>query len=91
MSEVLPELAKLSGGRKQHWINANLDFIAALNDHLGFKDTARVLNMKSDTLSRALIKAEQRHRPVITQADKAMSKAQQADIKANKALAELRQ
>jgi hypothetical protein len=89
MSAVLPGLAKLTGGRKQAWINSNLDFIAALNDHLGFKETARVLNMKTETLSRALVKAEQGHRPAITQADKAMSRAQQADIKANKALQEL--
>ena len=89
MTEIFPELAKLKGGNKQGWINRNLDLISALNDNLGFDQTARVLHMKADTLSRALVRAEGSHRPVITEANKAMSRAVVNEAKINEALSEL--
>ena len=74
MTELFPGLEKLRGGKKQHWIRSNLDLISALNDNLGFQETARVLNMKSDTLAAALEKSERGHRPGVTLAQKAMNK-----------------
>ena len=74
MSEIFPELAKLKGGKKNFWISQNLDLVAALNDTMGFDATARVLNMKADTLSRALVRAEGHHRPQVTKAEKALSR-----------------
>ena len=75
MTELFPGLEKLRGGKKQHWIRSNLDLISALNDNLGFQETARVLNMKSDTLAAALEKSERGHRPSIKESTKAMNKA----------------
>ena len=74
MSEIFPELAKLKGGKKNFWINRNLDLVAGLNDTIGFDTTARVLHMKADTLSRALVRAEGHHRPQITLAEKALNR-----------------
>lgn len=89
MTELFPGLHKLAGGKKQAWINQNLDFIAMLNDNLGFEETAKALHMKADTLSKALVKAERGHRPSVTRADKAYYLAQSACGKADTALGEL--
>jgi len=72
---IFPGLDKLSGGEKQHWINRNLDLILLLHENLGFQETRKALNMKSETLEKALVKAERHHRPVVTRADRAMNKA----------------
>ena len=74
MTEIFPELAKLKGGKKNFWISRNLDLVAALNDTIGFDTTAKVLHMKADTLSRALVRAEGHHRPQITLAEKALNR-----------------
>lgn len=89
MTDLFPELAKLSGGRKQNWITTNRDLILALYDKFGFEDTARMLHMKQETLTKALQRTEASYRPAITQAEKAMLLAQRADIKADQALGEL--
>lgn len=89
MTELFPQLVGLKGGVKQHWVNTNLDFIAMLNDHLGFETTCRVLYMKADTLASALKRAEEEHRPAITRADKAYNLAASAEGKADEALREL--
>jgi len=89
MSDIFPELAKLKGGKKNFWINQNLDLIAALNDHLGFDQTAMVLNMKASTLSRALVRAEGSHRPVVTKAEKAMNRAVLNEGKINEVIKRL--
>ena len=74
MSEPLfPELKNLKGGKKQAWINEHLDVIVALNDSLDFDETAEILHMKANTLIRALRKAERK--PVITESNKAISRA----------------
>ena len=87
MSEIFPELRHLKGGKKQSWINEHLTVIAALHNELGFEVTRELLNMKSDTLVRALSLSERR--PAITQAEKAMNRALRAEGKANDALGEL--
>lgn len=69
------ELKGLKGGDKQAWINRNLDLIALLNQSVGFEATRTALYMKSETLEAALRKAEGRHRPAITEANKAYNKA----------------
>lgn len=88
MKELFPHLKGLRGGDKQAWINANLDFIAMLNDQLGFDKTREVLFMKADTLASALKRAEARHRPVITEAQKAHMLATTADRKADAVMRE---
>jgi len=63
MSEIFPELRHLKGGKKQSWINEHLTVIAALHNELGFEVTRELLNMKSDTLVRALSLSERRRSP----------------------------
>jgi len=82
-------LGSLAGGKKQQWVNANLDLITALNDHLGFQETQKALSMKPETLSRALQKAEKHHRPSITRADKAMNKSIVNETKLNEVVSEI--
>jgi len=89
MTELFPGLSNLRGGQKDQWIRNNLDLIAALNDHIGFEETAKVLNMKAQTLSRALQLAEGSHRPVITLAEKAMSRGVLNENKINQLAKEL--
>lgn len=72
MTDLFPELRGLKGGQKQAWINRHLPVIVALNDSLGFDETAELLHMKADTLARALKVAETR--PAITQSEKALSR-----------------
>lgn len=79
MTEVFPGLSGLKGGKKQVWVNANLELITLLNDQLGFDQTCRMLYMKAGTLSSALKKAEGRHRPTVTLAQKAMSRVLMTD------------
>lgn len=89
MTDLFPQLKGLKGGDKQAWVNKNLDFIAMLNDMVGFEEARTMLRMKPDTLISALGRAEGRHRPAITHADKAYNMAQRADMKADEALHEL--
>lgn len=89
MSELFPELAGLAGGKKQHWIESNLDLISMVQDAIGFDRACEIFHMKADTLSNALKRAEEHHRPMVTRADKAYNLAQVADGKASEALKEL--
>lgn len=89
MADIFPELAKLKGGKKEKWIRENRDLIVALNDQLGFDTTAEILYMKAGTLSRALVRAEGYHRPVITEANKAMNRAVLNENKINDVIKEL--
>lgn len=65
----------LHGGKKQSWINANLDTIAGVHSALGFEQTCQLFNMKADTLISALQKQGKRHKPAVTKADKAFNLA----------------
>jgi hypothetical protein len=70
MKELFPHLKGMNGGKKQHWINSNLDIISMLNDIMPFDDLCKALYCKADTLSKALQKAEGHHRPTITKTEK---------------------
>lgn len=87
--ELFPQLAGLKGGKKQAWINANLDTISALSEIVPFDSLCEALHCKADTLARALRHAETKHRPAVTAADKAMLEAQRASNKASMAISEL--
>lgn len=89
MTDMFPELKGLCGGKKQAWINRNMDVIVALADKLEFEKVAAFFKMKPGTLSRALMKAEGQHRPVITKADKAISKAAMAEVRSYEAVKKL--
>lgn len=89
MTDLFPYLKGLPGGKKQEWINSNLDFIAMLNDIVGFEETRKLLYMKPGTLVSALKRAEGQHRPAVTRADKAYNVAQQANNNSYEALREL--
>lgn len=90
MSDIFPELAKLKGGRKQAWINENLDLIVAVHDKLeDFDKTAEIFHMKLGTLSRALARAEGHHRPVVTLAQKAMNRGMLNEGKINEVIKEI--
>lgn len=89
MNELFPHLKGLAGGKKQAWINSNLDHIAMLNEMLGFEETCKALYMKADTLVTALKKAERYHRPEITEANKAFNLAERANNKADNIWKEL--
>ncbi len=86
---VFPGLKGLAGGKKQHWINANLDLISLLNDNIGFEYTRKALNMKADTLEKALQKAERQHRPAVTKAERAMNRTLVVESKLNEIIPEL--
>lgn len=76
MPEVIPGLKGMKGGEKQHWINANLDFIALLNEHYGFESTRKALgNMKAETLIKALQKSEGKSKLAVTKAEQAFNQA----------------
>ena len=83
MNELFPELKNLKGGKKQAWINEHLDVIASLSDSIPFERLTEILNMKPETLSAALTKAEGNHKPIITKSDKAISRVALVDRKAN--------
>jgi len=70
VKELFPELKGLKGGKKQHWINANLDKISMLAEIMSFEDLRKALYCKEETLTKALQKAEQHHRPTKTKLDK---------------------
>lgn len=75
MSELIPGLKHLAGGKKQNWINNNMELIASLNEAIGFNETAKHLHMTPATLARALERQEKYSRPVITKAEKALANA----------------
>ncbi len=77
----LPGLSGLKGGEKQHWINANLKLITTLHDNFGFEATCKACNMKAETLTKALKKAEKADRPGIRKADQAFNSAYIANEK----------
>ncbi|MFC1954321.1 hypothetical protein ACFLVZ_00655 [Chloroflexota bacterium] len=79
MKELFPELKGLNGGKKQHWINANLDNISMLADIMPFEDLCQILHSKSDTVVKALQKAEKKHRPAIRGAEKNSLKIQKVE------------
>lgn len=76
MTELFPFLKGMNGGKKQYWINSNLDFIAMLSEHMEFNDLCQTLHSKPETVVKALQKAEQKHRPAVTKADQALNLGQ---------------
>lgn len=74
MTEVIPGLAGLKGGLKKNWIDNNLPFISMLNDNYGFAEACKMCGMKPGTMVKALQQAERESRPVVTLAQKAMSR-----------------
>lgn len=89
MAELFPYLKGLKGGKKQLWLNSNLDTIAMLAEHMSIDDLCKVLYCKPETVVKALKKAETRHRPTITRLDKAELRIAGVDNKINTAMQEL--
>lgn len=78
---VMPGLENLKGGKKQHWINANLNFISSTYERFGLEYTKAIFNLKDETLNKALQRSENKHRPAVTMAEKAFNSAFMANEK----------
>lgn len=90
MTELFPGIKKgMKGGQKQRWFNAHLDLVLELHERVGFETALEMLDTKPETLIRVLKRAEKRHRPAITKADKAMLQVQSVDVRLDRTMREL--
>lgn len=75
MKVLFPELIGMNGGTKYRWLRNHPEAVLSYYDLMGFSATLEAFNMKAETLIKLLKEIEIDNKPVITEANRAMRKA----------------